>query len=126
MFEVLLTHKLVVHTETAGVLEGFMQVGRAHELTVRIVMAAIGHTIFHGPVRMRRLEVVDNHRLLRAHLVAIDIYTLADEDSDCVLVADLDLWVLHLYAVVTTPKVVQLPMAEPFFTGLSVPLVGSF
>lgn len=52
------------------------------------------------------MRVLHNHRLLRAYIEAVHTDALADEDSNAILVTDLELRGVHLDTMVAAPEVI--------------------
>lgn len=101
----------MVGTEASAVVKGRVKVTWANDLSVVVLVAAFGDVSL-------SLEVLDNDRVARANLEAIGLDTLAKEQLDSLLLANLDGRV-HGEAL-AVPKVVQVALADPLFGPLCV------
>ena len=117
---VLFANKLVMDAEAAAVVEGTVEVTRAHQFTVLVPVALRGCVLI-TVVSFVVTEVLDNNRLAWADFPAILIDTLAEEKLNCMLITNFDSW-FHVDAR-AIPEVIQVFLAEPLRGGLGMELV---
>ena len=114
MVEVLLADERVIHLEAATVLEGLAELCDRHmSLLVSKMMM-----ILRSVMMCLLVEMLDDDGFARAHLKAVLLDALAEEEFDCLLIAHFDVR-LHFDAL-AAPEFVKVLLAEPLLARLHV------
>jgi len=122
---ILFTDELVMDAEAAAVVEGVIEVTRAHQGAMLVPVAVMGSVLTVGEggfvVLVLVAKVLNNDGLARADPPALSLNTLAQEELNALLVAHINVG-LHVDAR-SLPEVIQVFLAKPLRGRLRVELV---